>query len=85
MVMSVWLGCAAATLLLSMISGNFFGTMGSTCALVGACTHRFPACRGGADLAACITRCHTLAVVAASLCGIIAALSTLIAFGLSAA
>lgn len=54
------------------------------CAVVGACTHRFPRCRGGANLAQLVARMHTLSIVAASLCGVVALLSTLLAFGLSA-
>jgi hypothetical protein len=84
--MSVWLGCASATLLLSLLTANTFAIAGAACAVVGACTHRFPSCRPGGpgNLAASVNRIHTLSIVAASLCGVVAALATLIAFGLSA-
>lgn len=62
-----------------------FGVSGATCALIGASTHRFARCRATGDFAAWVNRVHTLALVAASLSGIVALLSTLVAFGLSAA
>lgn len=84
MLASVWLGCSVASLLLSLLSANTFAIAGSACALMGAGTLRFLRCRGGADLAASITRMHTCAAVSAFLCGIVALLSGLVAFGLSA-
>ncbi|PSC69010.1 UTP-glucose-1-phosphate uridylyltransferase [Micractinium conductrix] len=86
--MSLWLGCAAATLALTTLTGNVLGMIGSLCATLAAATHRCKCCRPamvGDDLGALVQRVFSLAVAAATLCGIVATLTLLIAFGLSAA
>lgn len=82
--MSVYLGFSAATLGLSVLTANTFAIGGSLCGALAGATHRFPSCRAGGDLAMCVHRVYALSAVAASLCGIVALVSTLISFGLSA-
>lgn len=84
---SVWLGCSAATLAVSLLTANLLAIIGTLCATLGAATHRFPWCRPGAlagDLGALVNRVFGMAVAAACLCSLIALFSLLIAFGLSA-
>ena len=81
-------GCAAATLALTTLTGNVLGMIGSLCATLAAATHRCKCCRPamvGDDLGALVQRVFSLAVAAATLCGIVATLTLLIAFDLSAA
>ncbi|KAL4457413.1 hypothetical protein ABPG75_012278 [Micractinium tetrahymenae] len=85
--MSVWLGCSVATLALATLTFNVLGMIGGLCATLGAATHRFPWCRPAAfagDLGALVGRVFGLAIAAASLSSIVALLSMLISFGLSA-
>ncbi|KAL4441023.1 hypothetical protein ABPG77_010454 [Micractinium sp. CCAP 211/92] len=85
--MSIWLGCSVATLALATLTFNVLGMIGALCATLGAATHRFPWCRPAAfvgDLGALVGRVFGLAIAAASLSSIVALLSVLISFGLSA-
>ena len=83
--MSVWLGCSVATLVLGLLSLSSLAVAAGVCGTVGASTHRCASCRAGAtDLGTAVRRIHLLAVVAASISGVVGALGLLVSFGLSA-
>lgn len=84
LLLSFYMGLSIATLCLSILTANTFAIGGSLCGAIAGATHRFPGCRAGADLSMCVQRLYALSAVAATLCGIVALVSTLISFGLSA-
>jgi hypothetical protein len=80
--MSIWLGCASATLAVALLTFNLLGSAGAACAVIAAATHRYARLRQNLGLADAINRVLRLAIAAASLCGFVSVACILIALGL---